>query len=74
MTPTKMTPNAPESDRSTDNGMDDDNRPLDLLVSSDDDDVDDEAGDLLVVPVSTTYKVNHGKEEIYELSHTMGMF
>ena len=38
------------------------------------DNVDDEAGDLPVVPVATTYKVNHGKEEIYKLSQTMACF
>ena len=32
------------------------------------DNVDDEAGDLPVVPVATTNKINHVKEEIYELS------
>ena len=42
-----------------------------LLDSSSD--VDDEAGDLPVVPVPATYEVNHGEEELYELSQTMGM-
>ena len=37
------------------------------------DNVDDEAGDLPVVMVAATYKLNHGKEEIYELFQTMGM-
>ena len=36
-------------------------------------DIEDEAGDLLVVPVAATYKVNHSKEEIYQLSQTMVM-
>ena len=38
------------------------------------DNVDDEAGDLPVVPVAAIYKVNHGKEEIYELSQTIACF
>ena len=36
------------------------------------DDDDDEAGDL-PVPVPATYEVNHGEEELYELSQTVGM-
>ena len=52
----------------------------DLLDSSLDDGsggdnkVEDKAGDFPVVPVAATYKVNHGKEKIYELSQTMVMF
>ena len=38
------------------------------------DNVDDEAGDLTVIPVAAIYKVNHGKEEIYELSQTVVRF
>ena len=53
--------------------MDGDNGSLNLLESSDKDDVDDEPGDLPVVPVAVTYKVNHGEEEMYKLSQTMGM-
>ena len=49
---------------------DDDNN--DVVVDDDDDDDDDEAGDL-PVPVPATYEVNHGEEELYKLSQTMGM-
>ena len=64
------------SGRSTDDAL---NISEDLLDSSldgrsgGDNEVEDEAGDLPVVPVAATYKVNHGEEEMYELSQTMVM-
>ena len=55
----------------TDNGIYDDNRSQNLLGSSPEE--DDAVGDLPVVPVAATYKVDHGLEKVYELSQTMSM-